>query len=424
MRKREQPHYLQIVFQAEAPELQGTSCSCTAGKVLCNHLVALLFQSAHYCMLKVTAVPPPVPCTSSLQAWHRPRTMGIHAEPVQDLVVRKPKPSTRSVCKSTLYQAYTGPLPDPNMLAIGEKLTNIRPQPLISSVLHGLSQLSMVDSKFGPVPRGSPLSYQCPPVVKCGDYIQHPEAPAFPNLPLEDSTFPTQIPQFEKNSIQILHFDTLTVTYNMASDIEKQTREQSECPLWQALRKPRVTASRFYEVSHVRGLSSGESLALRILKGTRQTPAMKRGLEREPQVLEHYAQVCNVNVGRCGLVIHPQAPHLGASPDARVYDPNEIPCFGLAEVKCPAISNITQAGHVKITNGKAKLKRNHKYYWQVQGQLAVTGLSWCDFITDTEEALTIERVWRDDELIGEMKEKVDVYFFGTFMNVYLLPKEV
>ncbi|KAF1380077.1 hypothetical protein PFLUV_G00182730 [Perca fluviatilis] len=63
-----------IVFQADAAELQETSCSCTAGKVLCNHLVALLFQSAHYSMLQVRAVPPPVACTSSLQTWHRPRT--------------------------------------------------------------------------------------------------------------------------------------------------------------------------------------------------------------------------------------------------------------------------------------------------------------------------------------------------------------
>ncbi|KAJ8249443.1 hypothetical protein GJAV_G00234970 [Gymnothorax javanicus] len=62
-------------------------------------------KSAHYSMLQVRAVPPPVACTSSLQTWHRPKTKGIHAEPVQDLVVRRPKPSSRSVCKSTLYQA-------------------------------------------------------------------------------------------------------------------------------------------------------------------------------------------------------------------------------------------------------------------------------------------------------------------------------
>ncbi|XP_056441492.1 uncharacterized protein LOC130378926 isoform X1 [Gadus chalcogrammus] len=422
MKKREQPHYLKIVFQADGANLQETTCSCTAGKVLCNHLVALLFQSAHYSMLQVRAVPPPMACTSSLQTWHRPRTKGIHAEPVPDLVVRRPKPSPRSVCKSTLYQAYTGSLPDLQVLSLGETLKNIRPQPLISSVLHGLSEVSMVDSSFGPVPRGSPLSYQCPPVVKLRNDVQHPDAPSFPKLPLEGSTCPTTFPKFASNSQQFLHLDSLTVTHEMAAEREEQTREQSECPLWQALRKPRVTASRFYEVSHVKGPSSGQTLAGRILKGVRQTPAMKRGLDREPQVLEQYSKHCNVNVSRCGFVIHPDAPHLGASPDARVYDPSAVPCFGLAEVKCPDISNISEAGHVKIVNGQAKLKKNHKYHWQVQGQLAITGLSWCDFITDTEEDFTVERVWRDDEFIKEMKNKVDLYFFGTYMNVYFQQK--
>ena len=89
--------------------------------------------------------------------------------------------------------------------------------------------------------------------------------------------------------------------------------------------KPRVTASRFYEVSHEKGPSSGQTLAGRILKGVRQTPAMKRGLDREPQVLGQYSKHCNVNVSRCGFVIHPDAPHLGASPGARVYDPSAVP---------------------------------------------------------------------------------------------------
>ncbi|KAJ8008730.1 hypothetical protein DPEC_G00081450 [Dallia pectoralis] len=142
----------------------------------------MLFQSAHYSMMQVKAVPSTIACTSTLQTWHRPRTKGIYAEPIQDLVVKKPKPSGRSVCKSTLYQAYTGSLPDPSVLALGKRLESIRPQPLISSVLHCLSELSLVDSRFGPVPRGSPLSYQCPPVVATS---QTPKCPSIPQTPCE-----------------------------------------------------------------------------------------------------------------------------------------------------------------------------------------------------------------------------------------------
>ncbi len=105
---------------------------------------------------------------------------------------------------------------------------------------------------------------------------------------------------------------------------------------------------------------------------------------------------------------HPDAPYLGASPDAKVYDPNADPCFGLAEVKCPDVHTVSEARHIKIVNGQATLKKSHKYYWQVQGQLAVTGLSWCDFITDTKEDLTVERVRRDSVMITQMRENLDL----------------
>ncbi|TKS75856.1 Tudor domain-containing protein 6 [Collichthys lucidus] len=151
-------------------------------------------------------------------------SQGIHAEAVQDLVVKRPKPSAMSVCKSTLYQAYTGSLPDPGLLSLGERLKTLRPQPLISSVLQGLSELSMVDSRFGPVPRGSPLSYQCPAVVATPtEHVQNTHAPRFPKLPIEGSTFPTTLPNYDPNSQEFLYFDSLTVTPQIAAETEEQT---------------------------------------------------------------------------------------------------------------------------------------------------------------------------------------------------------
>ncbi|XDV17037.1 hypothetical protein PO909_016488 [Leuciscus waleckii] len=284
-------------------------------------------------------------------------------------------------------QIYTtehtqGHFPDPAVLAIGEAVKGLTPQPLISCVLTDLSELVLVESRFGPVPRGSVLSYQCPPVVT-KNHIKHPDAPVYPKLPINGSKFPRSL-HFVPNCHQFFHLESLSVTQELAVIIEERTQEQSECPQWKNMRKPRVTASRFYEVSHVRGETSGQALARRILKGVKQTNAMKRGLDREPEVLEHYSELFNVNVSPCGFVVHPDASYLGASPDAKVFDPNADPCFGLAEVKCPDVTTVSEVGHIKIVNGQATLKKSHKYYWQVQGQLAVTGLSWCDFITDTE----------------------------------------
>ncbi|XP_039512225.1 uncharacterized protein LOC120467789 isoform X1 [Pimephales promelas] len=270
MRKREEPHSLQITLNVDTVpvEFTSSSCTCTAGKALCNHLVAMLFQTAHFSMMQMQTVPPSTACTDTLQTWHRPRTQGISAE-TTDQLVRKPKTSSRSVCKSTLYRAYTSHFPDPAVLAIGEAVKGLTPQPLISCVLTGFSELVLVDSRFGPVPRGSVLSYQCRPVVT-KNYIKHPDAPVYPKLPINGSTFLRSL-HFVPNCHQLFHLESLSVTQELAVIIEERTQEQSECALWKSMRKPRVTASRFYEVSHVRGETSGQALARRILRGVKQT---------------------------------------------------------------------------------------------------------------------------------------------------------
>ena len=91
-----------------------------------------------------------------------------------------------------------------------------------------------------------------------------------------------------------------------------------------------------------------------------------------------------------GLVVNPSFPYLGASLDGKVYDPTEKDPFGLLEVKITYTwRNHTMEEACKnpdfclhMVNGKPKHKENDKssYYDQVQGQLAVTGLPWCDFV--------------------------------------------
>ncbi len=131
------------------------------------------------------------------------------------------------------------------------------------------------------------------------------------------------------------------------------------------MRQPRLTSCRFGEVYSARGDSSCQAIAVRILKGVRQTSAMKSSIDLDPEVLQQYSDFRSVNVSPSGFGIHPDAPYLGASPDANVYNPTEEPLFGLAEVKCPNVDHITEASYIKFVNGQAKLKINHKYFWQV-----------------------------------------------------------
>ncbi|KAL1250659.1 hypothetical protein QQF64_018455 [Cirrhinus molitorella] len=74
----------------------------------------------------------------------------------------------------------TSPLPDPHILASGAKLNQIHPKPLLAHILTGMSKMELIHSQFGPVPRGSPISYHYPLTAADVPVID------FPNLPVPD----------------------------------------------------------------------------------------------------------------------------------------------------------------------------------------------------------------------------------------------
>ncbi|XP_050409493.1 uncharacterized protein LOC126824334, partial [Patella vulgata] len=97
-----------------------------------------------------------------------------------------------------------------------------------------------------------------------------------------------------------------------------------------------------------------------------------------------------------GLLVHPSMPYLGASPDAKVFDPSAYEAYGLLEIKCPFSKKnetLEQAAtdttfYLEKNGDSYKLKRKHPngYFCQVQGQLALTGLKWCDFCVYLSES--------------------------------------
>lgn len=138
----------------------------------------------------------------------------------------------------------------------------------------------------------------------------------------------------------------------------------------------------------------------------------------ETGALKDYAVLKNLNLTKCGLVIHPDAPWLGASPDGLVYDPLERPSFGLVEMKCPNAQSYVDCKFLKVAQGIHKLKESHCYYWQVQGQLLVTGMQWCDFVICAQDDIFVQRIYRDSDVLKEMKKRCDMFFFNTYMVKY------
>lgn len=245
--------------------------------------------------------------------------------------------------------------------------------------------------------------------------IRHRGAPPPPPLPLDGYRLEPTTCQFVCSHRQHLRLQSLVTTLEMARKIEVSTREQSNTEEWHRVRRPRITSSRFREICHVRGQRSAESLAQRIRKAVIQTPAMARGLQLEPVAIQEYCQVKNTNYWPCGFVIHPDAPWLGSSPDGLVFDPTASPQFGLLEIKCPSKESYVDCSYLKIQSGRLKLNQSHSYYWQVQGQLLITGMDWCDFVVFAEKDIFIQRIYRDREVAKTIREKGDYFFFYFFM---------
>lgn len=62
------------------------------------------------------------------------------------------------------------------------------------------------------------------------------------------------------------------------------------------------------------------------------------------------------------------------------------------------------------------LKTNHEYYAQVQGQMAITGATWCDFDVYTLKGMSIQRIKFDQQFRDNMSDKHKAYYFQHFIS--------
>ena len=127
--------------------------------------------------------------------------------------------------------------------------------------------------------------------------------------------------------------------------------------------------------------------------------AMKYGIENEKLALEAYVTWQHNHghpdliVSSSGFLINPLYSFLGASPDGAVHDPSDVDApFRFVEIKCPySVRNLTpiKVSHtpgfccVKNDLGDLELKEKHSYYAQIQGQMAIGEIPWCDFVIYT-----------------------------------------
>ncbi len=402
-------------------DVYSAQCNCVAGLgASCNHIAALLFALERYARDSIKLLPDEPSKTSLPMSWNQPPRKIVKPSPVSDIVFTNFTYSCKSSSKEPGQLASSGFKFDPrpsqqrNLDAVllqnlQDELNESFPESAFLSFwadipakpLKGVSEVSVEETLQGTVieplllyvPSKSLLFASSPPVA--GDELTDDECEVF----VAD---------------QVIDQKTVDV-------VERSTRGQAGNDIWHLVRYGRLTSSRFGELLHRRETTSSTRLVTEIMGYKENTASRSRavswGRNNENNALKAYTITrnaavvapANISVHLCGLNLLATHSYIGASSDGIVFGEKDTGCV---EVKCPysigkqPVSDMAPLDIAKRfpqfylkrgTDGKLHLDHDHHYYAQVQGEMAVIGVSWCDFIVFTAGGLFIERIPFDNQ---------------------------
>ncbi|XP_077557410.1 uncharacterized protein LOC144172637 [Haemaphysalis longicornis] len=218
----------------------------------------------------------------------------------------------------------------------------------------------------------------------------------------------------------------LSVTEYEANRIEVATRGQQGCPAWFRHRKGRITASIFKDVCLSKRVKCATLVNKMLKPRPLNTPAVQYGIRTEPEAKRRLlgylsASHTNARLEDCGLMIHPDYPFFGCSPDAVFY----CDCHEPALVEHCEPKDLLEAGKQMSDfcfTKEGTLKLTHAYYYQVQAQLHLNlkGISTCFFYYHLPKGQgPILRIVRDEAFMDTNIESLN-----SFMREIILPRMI
>ena len=373
----------EVGSSSSSVSVQFATCKgCVAGSHggLCSHVFAVLMGLNEERERKTAS------CTSLPQSWG-PRPRNVDPVPVMEVVVEKPRSSSNrkgQPSRCTLYDARGIAV----RIVGTDRIDRLRESlekgcPMKGFLPHTVFQAS---SDFGSVPFGSMLTY----------HRHNVPEPASP--PPKPKMTPVGMPWLPLSSKRPVAPFTLQwpITLLDAQELEQRTTGQASNAEWISLHKSTVTASNFWRIGHRKANMCSLPPLLFDGPSLRHVPAVKHGNEHEDIAVKEYIAAMatrgnGIHVRQCGIALHTDYQFIGASPDGMVCDQSAKPRFGVLDVKCPFSAyakcwSLKDAAEqdkgfcLQFQDGQLRLKKKHPYYWQVQGQMAITNTSWCDFV--------------------------------------------
>ena len=206
-------------------------------------------------------------------------------------------------------------------------------------------------------------------------------------------------PIYDNNDINIIKHIIL--------NLKKTPQPKQRTEEWHTFRNNRLTASDLATAIDKNPYSTRNKLILSkcgIKEDWNPGPAILHGVKYEDVAIEIYKSRNNVNVVEYGCIPHSKINCFGASPDGIVdYDSENINYIGrMLEIKCPSKRPIT--GFIP-----------KYYFYQVQGQLEVCDLEYCDFLECKITEYDNKEEYFND---GDFDYTQDGYEKGIIIDMY------
>ena len=407
MRLRSPPHEVWAVIKknsviANGGEIISAYCTCTAGlQGCCNHIVGMLFRieaavSRGLTKLSKTSLPcewnvrenfdPSKPIQVSTVKWKKSHYFESTDDSFHDSLLER---SLNYSCMTEEQDAFV----QENMLSnLGNELKDLVPNSCF---------IQMFDGK--------------PP-------------PKEPDIECPKSLFEiaTDLAVSGEDDINVL-LSEIKLDDKQISDISEKTKAQSNSKEWSLQRRGRITASLFHRVaSKVHNLERNPNVdaVVKEIAGVQQTPqteAMKHGKDTEPKAKLAYIRFMKRRhrtfvASDTGLIISHDYPFIGASPDLLV----SCKCHGkgLCEIKCPykkkneRPNHENYSDHLELVDGVTRLRKKSSHYTQVQGQMGVTGLKYCDVFVYKHKGHFVERVEFDSAFWCDLLQKLKFFWIN------------
>eukprot|EP00794_Sanderia_malayensis_P012122 gene12122-13374_t len=416
------PHKIWVAIEKKSGTVKSAYCTCFAGLGLtCNHIAAILFKVEH---AWTNGWVQDSSCTSMPCSWNKYGKNKTKIEPktVSDMTIRKPhykKKGEKSAINPPAKQLFQ------------PQKTKSNDEPNIHSLAHTLYANDPNACGFQYVEIPSERNFLPSDDVNVEFHIEIEASVPVPDPVLDIAKTLGD----EQELVKALK----NFTSREVEAIERATQGQNSNEAWKLQRTGRITASMSHHVmTKVQSLNRATknsanctSLLQSICRpssSSKSIPACRYGNQMENEARENYKKIAkkihkNLQVHSCGMFVIFDAAYIGASPDGVV----ECNCCnkGLLEIKCPfkiaheapSVSNLSYI-HTK-EDGAVELSRSHPYYSQMQHQMGVTKLPWCDFFVYTRHGHYLERVLFDQERWIKLKDAADS-FFTNFVATELI----